>query len=331
MRADRLLSLLMLLQIKGNVTAQELARRLEVSERTIYRDIEALSAAGIPVYTERGPGGGCRLAEGYQTTLTGLTTDELNTLFMPSHALPLADLGEDRALNTAQHKLLATLPSTQQRGIEHTRQRLYLDSAGWYRGQEAVPFLLTLRDAIWHDLKVQIVYRKNSGEIIERVIEPLGLVAKAGIWYMVALSYGKLRVFRVSRVRRASILSEVCTRPADFDLENFWARWSSEFHAQLTRYPVTLRISPAFIPILPQILGEEAHKYLEEAGPADSEGWVVIRLSFDSFEAARSYILGFETMAEVIEPVELRRSIQEVATEIAEFYRLRDQRANSSL
>src|SRR5581483_5649644 len=188
MRADRLLSILMMLQIRGQVTARELAQRLEVSERTIYRDIEALSMAGVPVYAERGPGGGCVLAEGYRTNLTGLTEDEVRSLFMPGMTRQLADLGAEKTLDAALLKLLAALPSDHRRDVEHTRQRIFVDTVGWYYSTEVSPYLHLLREAIWNDCKARIVYRKSNGEVSERVVDPLGLVAKAGIWYMVAIS-----------------------------------------------------------------------------------------------------------------------------------------------
>src|SRR5581483_11174125 len=178
MRADRLLSLLMLLQIKGQCTAHDLAKRLEVSERTIYRDIEALSTAGVPVYAERGPGGGCMLAEGYRTSLTGLTESEVRTLFMSGIASPLADLGVSDALEAAMRKLLAALPTAHRHDAERVRQRLYTDSTWWYEVHQTAPFLQTVQMAIWQDRKVRMTYRKAEGEVSERIIDPLGLVAK---------------------------------------------------------------------------------------------------------------------------------------------------------
>ncbi len=324
MRADRLLSLLMLLQIKGRATAQELAERLEVSERTIYRDIEALSIAGVPVYAERGPGGGCTLAEGYRTNLTGLNESEVRTLFMPGAAGPLADLGVSKELEAALLKLLAALPSAHRRDVERTRQRLYMDAVAWYHANEAVPFLQTLREATWQDRKVFLTYRKNNGEVIERIVDPLGLVAKAGIWYMVAVSHGELRVFRVSRVRDVIITEEPCQRPEEFDLEQYWATWSKDFQTKWPDYSVMVRVSPVFIPILPQIMGEKMHNLIEGAGPADAEGWITISLTFGSFEHARGYLLGLGTMVEVLEPLELRDAVKQFAAGIVEFYKERD-------
>jgi len=326
MRADRLLSLLMVLQIKGRATAQELAERLEVSERTIYRDIEALSVAGVPVYAERGPGGGCVLAEGYRTNLTGLNEDEVRSLFTPGATAVLADLGASKALEAALLKLLAALPSTHRENVERTRQRLYMDTVAWYHSNEPVPFLQTLQDAVWRDRKILLTYRKGNSEVTERIVDPLALVAKAGIWYMVAVSHGDLRVFRVSRVRDVVLTEEQCERPANFDLEHFWAHWSIEFQdmVKMPMYAVMVRVSPVLVPILPQLRGEHMHRLIESAPPPDAEGWITIPLEFVSFEHARGSILGFGPMVEVLEPPELREGVKQFALGIVEFYKERD-------
>ncbi len=324
MRADRLLSILMLLQVRGHMTARELAERLEVSERTIYRDIEALSVAGVPVYAERGPGGGCMLAEGYRTNLTGLTEAEVRTLFLPGMSAALADLGVSKALEAAMLKLLAALPTAQRHNAERVRQRLYMDAVGWFHSNEAVPFLQTLQEAVWHDLRVQITYRKKNGEVSERIVDPLALVVKAGIWYMIAVSHDELRVFRISRVMEATLTDEPCQRPADFDLEKFWVAWSAELQIKAPGYSIKVRVSPAFVPILPQILGETVYTLIENAEPPNEEGWITIPLTFGSFEGARSYVLGFGTMVEVLEPQELRQSVIAFARGIVKFYEERE-------
>jgi predicted DNA-binding transcriptional regulator YafY len=329
MRADRLPSILMMLQIRGQITARELAQRLEVSERTIYRDIEALSTAGVPVYAERGPGGGCVLAEGYRTNLTGLTEDEVRTLFMPGIMRPLVDLGAEKALDAALLKMLAALPTDHRRDIEHTRQRIYVDTVGWYYVTDVSPYLHMLREAVWNDRKVRLVYRKSDGEKSERVVDPLGLVAKAGIWYLVAISHNDLRVFRISRVQQAEVLDEGSERPDDFDLEQYWIKVSTELQ-QWTMYPVKLRVSPTFVPVLPQILGEAVHQQIERASSPDEEGWITLTLEFGSFVHARGEILGFGTFAEVLEPVELREAVIQVASGVVEFYKEKSEKKRGS-
>jgi predicted DNA-binding transcriptional regulator YafY len=316
----------MVLQIKGRATAQELAERLEVSERTIYRDIEALSVAGVPVYAERGPGGGCVLAEGYRTNLTGLSEDEVRSLFTPGATAILTDLGANKTLEAALLKLLATLPSSHRANVERTRQRLYMDTVAWYHSNEPVPFLRDVQDAIWQDHRILLSYRKGNGELVERDVDPLALVAKAGIWYMVAVSRGDLRVFRVSRIRDVRPIHELCQRPANFDLEQFWAQWSLEFEdkVKMPVYTLTLRVSPVLVSILPQLRGEGIHRVIEAAPPPDDEGWITIPLEFGSFEHARGYVLGLGPMVEVIEPQELREGVKQFAAGIVEFYRERD-------
>ena len=320
MRADRLLSLLMLLQIRGRLPAHELARRLEVSERTIYRDIDALSTAGVPVYTETGPGGGCVLAEGYRTNLTGLTEAEVRTLFMSGASGLLADLELGHALEAALLKLLAALPSAHRQDAERARQRIYLDAAGWSEPEEAGPHLRTIQEAAWQDRRLLLTYRKANGEIIERIVDPLGLVAKAGIWYLVGAMQGGMRVLRISRVQTATIMEESCQRPEGFDLATFWAEWSAEFKASWPQYPVTVRVAPDLVPILPQVLGERVQALIKQADPPDAEGWITLTLPFETFEGARTSMLGFGTNIEVLEPEELREGVAKFAARIVAFY-----------
>jgi predicted DNA-binding transcriptional regulator YafY len=325
MRADRLLSIMMMLQTRGHITARELAERLEVSERTIYRDLEALGMAGVPVYTERGPGGGCMLAEGYRTGLTGLTETEVRTLFMSGSPGPLADLGMGKALEAALLKLLAALPQTHRRNIERARQRIHLDAAAWSYSEETLPHLHTILEAIWQDMKLRLVYRKNERDISQRIIEPLGLVAKAMIWYLVAaIPGGELRTFRVSRILEAEPTGEYFQRPESFDLASYWAEACRQFESSWLRYPATLRFSPEIIAELPFVFGESITSLIEQAEPPDTDGWITLTLSFESFEAARTRVLGLGTGVEVISPVELRQGVIQFARGIAAFYEGRE-------
>ncbi len=309
MRADRLLSILMILQAHGRTKAHDLADKLEVSERTIYRDIEALSSAGVPVYAERGPGGGCALVEGYRTTLTGLTGDEVRTLFLSGATHAMADLGLGSALDAAKLKLLATLPSIQRQQAERVRQRIHLDTANWNATGEEIPHLRILQDAVWNDRKLRLTYHSREGTITERIVDPLGLVAKTSTWYLVAGdTYGK-RVFRVSRIQAATLLDDPCERPDDFDLVAFWGEWRDRFKASLVRYLVLLRITPEAVPVLPQFFGEGLRQRVANAGPPDADGCWRLEYIFESFEAARSEVLRLGTLVEVIEPPELREGI----------------------
>jgi predicted DNA-binding transcriptional regulator YafY len=319
-RADRLLSLLMLLQARGRLTAQQLAGELEVSERTIFRDLDALSAAGVPVYAERGPGGGCALLDSYRTTLTGLTEEEVHALFMLSIPGPLADLGVSRELKAALLKLSAALPAAYRQDAERVRQRIHLDATGWFQPEEPVPHLGTIQEAVWGDWKLQLTYRRGDGTQVERVVEPYGLVAKAGVWYLVRAHDGRTGVYRVSRVQVARVTEERFERPEGFDLATFWAESCAEFEASRPVYPVTLRVAPELIPCLPQVFGEGVHALVEGAGPPDAEGWITLSLTFENLPAARMRVLGLGTEVEVMEPRDLRESVIDFATRIAAFY-----------
>ncbi|NIV39198.1 MAG: WYL domain-containing protein, partial [Anaerolineae bacterium] len=274
MRADRLLSIMMLLQARRRMTAQDLAGELEVSVRTIYRDLDALSMAGVPVYAERGPGGGCALLDSYRTTLTGLTQDEMRALFMLSIPAPLAELGVDHELKAALLKLSAALPATRRGVGERVRQRIHLDSEGWFEAREPVPHLRTIQRALWQDRKLKIVYQLRFEAQAEWTVEPYGLVAKANVWHLVCRRRGSLHVYRVSRVLDARLLEEPCERPADFDLAAFWQDWCADAEESRPTYPVTVRVSPEFVPWLPHYVGQALDEGDALARPLDTEGWV---------------------------------------------------------
>src|SRR5215212_9732508 len=222
MRADRLLSILLLLQTHRRMTAGALAQRLEVSRRTVHRDMEALSMAGVPVYAERGAGGGWVLPDSFRTDLTGLTESEIQALFVSMPTRLLADLGLAQASDAALVKLLAALPSVARRDAEQVRQRIHVDGAGWHQSAETVPALATLQEAVWIDRRVRLNYRRGDGSAVERVVDPLGLVAKGRLWYLVAGVDGEPRTYRISRVEAAEILDEPASRTPDFDLATFW-------------------------------------------------------------------------------------------------------------
>ena len=322
MRADRLLSMMMLLQARGRMTARELAGELEVSVRTIYRDLDALSMAGVPVYAERGPGGGCSLLDSYRTTLTGLTQDEVRALFMLSIPAPLAELGVDHELKAALLKLSAALPATRRQVEERVRQRIHLDSEGWFEAREPVPHLRTIQQALWQDRRLIIVYQLRFETRVEWMVEPYGLVAKANVWHLVCARKGSIRVYRVSRVLDARSLDETCQRPAGFDLATFWQDWCAAAEENRPTYPVTARVSPDLARWLPYYFGEPIGEEIvrAQAGPPDAEGWVTVTLPFESLEDARDRILGFGRAVEVLAPIALRLSVLDHAAQIVSVY-----------
>ncbi len=320
MRADRLLSMLMLLQARGRMTAQKLAEELEVSERTIYRDIDALSAAGVPVYGERGPEGGYALLDSFRTNLTGLTEGEVRALFMLSIPAPLTELGVSRELKAALLKLAAALPDAHRHDEARARQRFFLDSTWWFQGEEPAPHLQTVHQAVWHDRRLLVTYRLPFAIEVEHVVDPYGLVAKAGVWYLVYASNDRVRAYRVSRLLDVRLLDKSFERPADFDLAAFWSEWCAEREKGRSHYPVTVRIAPNFISYLPRHFGETIRHAIARAGPPDEEGWITLQLPFERLEAARDRILGFGGAVEVLEPRALRKSVLDFATQIVALY-----------
>lgn len=320
MRADRLLSLLMLLQTHGKMTARDLAEELEVSERTIYRDLEALSTAGIPVYTERGPGGGIALLEEYRTNLTGLTADEVQALFMLSIPSPLLQLGVGETLRSALRKLTAALPPSRLPDRDMARQRIYLDTSWWGQPGQALPHLTTVQQAIWQERRLRVAVRAFFGGEINVTVEPLGLVAKASEWHLVALRGGHPHVYRLADLAAAEILEESFERPEDFDLVAFWEAHCARMEAERGIYGVRLRISPALARELTWHLGEQAAEALTQAGPPDAEGWREITLWFSNHAEARGRILSLGRAAEVLDPLPLRKSVLDYAHQIVQFY-----------
>jgi predicted DNA-binding transcriptional regulator YafY len=325
MRADRLLSLLMLLQSRGRMTAGALARELEGSERTIYRDIDALGSAGVPVYGDSGPDGGYALLDSYRTSLTGLKEGEARALFMLNLSLlrvpaPWQDLGVSQELKTALLKLSAALPTAQRGGQEQVRQRFYLDLSGWPGSEVPAPtHLKTIHQAVWSDCRLWLAYRSLPGVLLERLVDPYGLVARAGAWYLVCAREGHLRVHRVadlleSEVPRGnssaylgstgSLLGELVRRAA----------------RSPSRIPVQVRVAPGFVPSLPYHFGSEIRDRIAQAGPPDREGWIELGLSFETLEAARDRLLDFGCGVEVLAPLALRLSLLDHAEQLVKLY-----------
>jgi predicted DNA-binding transcriptional regulator YafY len=318
MRADRLLSIVLLLQTHHQLSSRLLAERLEVSERTIHRDMEALSGAGIPVVAERGSAGGWSLLGEYRTNLTGLNEAEIQSLFVSQPPKLLADLRLQKASEGALLKLLAALPAMYRRGADRARQRIYVDSAGWSRQEEAVPLLPVVQEAIWNERKLRITYQRGPGcDAAMRELDPLGLVAKGSAWYLVAGVMGQLRSYRVSRISHAEPLNTPSEIPTDFDLARYWNDSSATFKSSLPNYVATFRVSPAVFPRL-RFAGRFAR--VGEAIETDSNGWLTVSVGFDVEEIACEYALGFGANLEVLEPLSLRQKVISMAEEVVSFY-----------
>jgi predicted DNA-binding transcriptional regulator YafY len=289
-RATRLVSLLLLLQTRGQLTAADIAERLEVSVRTIHRDVESLAAAGVPVEAVRGPAGGYRLAGGYRTRLTGLTGDEAEALFAAEMPGPVAELGLGGELAAARLKLLAALPSELQERATRAQRLFHLDARGWFRAEDSVPHLPALAAAVWRGCRLRIRYREGN-RVVQRTIDPLGLVLKAGAWYLVAHRVAGMRVYRVSRVASVRPLDEACERPDGFELSDYWQEWSRAFEESRPRVEVTAR------------------------GPKGER-----TLVFESLEEARREMLRYGPDLEVVAPMELRSRIADTARAVAALY-----------
>jgi predicted DNA-binding transcriptional regulator YafY len=319
MRADRLLSLMMLLQNRRQMTAAELANELEVSKRTIYRDIDALSVAGVPVYANGGPGGGYALLDSYRITLTGLNENEIQALFMLTIPGPISDLGVSQQLKAAILKLTSSFADDHHEHANYLRQRLHLDAASWFQTDEPVPHLKTVQEAVWQDRQLVFSYRRRNGAVSERTISPYGLVAKASIWYLVAATEQGMRVYRVSRIEAVQMTQTHFARPQDFDLADFWVGWVTSYKTSLPKYPVTLRIGPDLVPVLPYILGNDVRALVEQAQP-DSEGWRKLDYIFERIEEAQTYVLGMGASVDIIAPEELRIRVLKLATDVVAHY-----------
>ncbi len=317
MRADRLLSIMLLLQVHGRMTAGEIAKRLEVSNRTIYRDMEVLSGAGVPVVAERGTGGGWFLLDTYQTKLTGLNPDEIQALFLPMPDRLLSDLGLRRASEAALIKLLAALPTIYRRDAEFVRQRIYIDGSSWQRSDEDITFLPVLQAAVWQERRLQIVYHLSTGPIVEPILDPLGLVAKGNVWYLVALWKGNVSVYRVSRMQDARILDEPCTRPEGFDLATFWRASAETFIANLPGCPATMRVSPT---VREHLRTAGQCPRVDEIGLQNADGWSRVRVEFGTEEEACRYAIGWGKEVEVLEPASLRVRILRHARQVVALY-----------
>lgn len=305
MLASRLLSILMQLQTRGRMTAPELAEAFEVSVRTIYRDIDQLSAAGIPVYAERGREGGFLLRDGYRTKLTGLTPEEAETLFLAGLPGPAAELGLADLMATTRLKLLAALPAHVQPSAERVAARFHLDPTGWFRAGDAAPCLPEIARAVWSERHLAIGYR-SGGRTHALRLGPLGLVLKGGVWYLVAESSRGIRTYRAGAILDARATDEPYERPKAFDLAAHWARAARAYEAGLYRETAEVRLSPrgwSWLEQLGPYVTEAAHK---SAGPPDPDGWIRCTLPIESAGFGIRELMRLADEVEVLGPAPFR-------------------------
>ena len=320
MRASRLVNLLLLLQSRGGLTAAELARELEVSVRTIHRDVEELSAAGVPIFAERGPHGGIRLVDGYRTRLTGMTADEAEALFLSGLPGPAAQLGLGTVVAAAQLKVMAALPPELRSRASRLVQRYHLDAAGWFQASEPVPHLATLAAAVWDGRLVRIVYRRG-GEDVDRTVGPLGVVLKGGIWYVIGTVEGQIRTYRASRVAAAEVLDDAFDRPGDFELAAYWAESSAAYERDAPRIVVDVRIAEDRLWRISNVIGHAVLDAAERSTDGEAPGMVRLRMSLDYPDEVPGQLLAVGPNLEVIGPPEVRERVIKLADLVAARYR----------
>lgn len=310
------MTLLFLLQQRGRSTAAELAAALEVSERTVYRDVEALLAAGVPLWTEQGRTGGIRLMEGWRTRLDGLTGREAAAIFAVGVPELLAELGLGASLTAARAKVLAGLPAPLREYASAIADRFHLDAPGWFQQPETAASLTVVADAVASTRRLRMDYRRGSS-VVTREVEPLGLVVKAGVWYLVARVGSDVRTYRVARIASATPLAEFA-RPDDFSLATWWAQSSARFERSLLRETVRLRLSPRALRALRNVADEDAATAaIATAGPPDEEGWREVELEVESLPVATTQVLSLGADVEVVAPAALRAALAELGLAIA--------------
>jgi predicted DNA-binding transcriptional regulator YafY len=326
-KSSRLLEMLLLLQARGQVTAAELAERLEVSPRTVYRDAEALSSAGVPIYTERGRAGGIRLLPGYRTDVTGLTQDEARALFVLTTGGAQEDLGLGTAARSAILKVMRAVPEPFRPAATATSQRILVDPAGWMRPPDPVGALGVLQAAVFTDRRLRLRYRSSghreleaSGQEAERsasvrMVDPYGLVCKAGIWYLVADSGGEPRLFRVSRVASAVVDEEPVRRRAGMELAEVWSSLRREVEDRPAPLEVVVRVRREWL----DLFGRMSAAHLNGPLPQATGEWTQVRLRYPGVMAARP-LLSFGANVEVVSPASVRADLAAVAAEIVDQY-----------
>ena len=319
MRASRLLSILMLLQARGRLSATALAREVGVSVRTVYRDMDALGASGVPVTVERGAAGGFELVEGWRTRLTGLTVAEAQAVFLSGLPGPAGQLGLSEAMASAQLKLLAALPAGWQADARRIGSRFHLDPVGWYQKGSPASHLPAVAQAVWREERIRVRYQSWRGTV-DRRLEPLGLVLKAGEWYLVARSGADIRTYRLSSILRLDEEHLRFTRPKSFDLERCWNASLARFEAELYRGQARLRVTERGLRRLRDLNAATAAAVDAADSRSDARGRWQVTIPIESVDHAARAPLALGAEAEVLEPRELREKLAITARAMAQLY-----------
>lgn len=322
MQASRLLSILMLLQSRGRLSALTLASELEVSVRTIYRDVDQLSASGVPIWAEQGRTGGFQLREGWRTKLDGLTAPEAQAMFLAGLPGPAADLGLGEALASAQLKLKAALPPEWQDDAQRVGTRFHLDPIDWYRETPAVDHLGPIARAVWQAERIAVRYDSWQGEA-QRELEPLGLVLKAGTWYVIARSSASRppRTYRLQSILDLTLSGETFKRPRGFDLAAYWRESTRRFEAELYRSEARLSVSPRGLKLLQLLSSAVAEAGRRSAKPdAARAGWSTVQIPIESTEHAAGQLMRLGAEALVLSPKDLRERLAAQARDMLALY-----------
>jgi predicted DNA-binding transcriptional regulator YafY len=321
MRASRLLSIQMLLETRGRMSARALAQSLEISERTLYRDVDQLAASGVPIYAERGRAGGFQLMDGWKTTLTGLTPAEAQAVFMTGLAQPAAQLGLGAQVEGARLKLLTALPASWRDDAQRISSRFHLDPVDWYRQSELVPHLSVVAEAVWNQQEIAMRYESWTHRV-ERVVGPLGLVLKAGIWYLVAAIGSEPRTYRISSIQSVTVQESRVKRPRNFQLGAYWERSIERFENELYTGHARLLATPAGLKSLRHLSSAVARAIDHAPDLQPVEGRIEVTIPIESMRNATAQLLRLSPEIEVVDPPELRRMIVERLLEIGTLYGL---------
>jgi predicted DNA-binding transcriptional regulator YafY len=312
MRADRLVAMLLLLQNRKRWTARALATNLEVSQRTILRDVEALSIAGIPITAQGGRGGGIALDANYRITLTGLKAAELQSLMLTGNIPLLKEVGLDKAAESALLKVSATIPAQYQSALEFMRQRIFIDPLWWWRDADSSPFLAELQQAVYESHCIRATYERRDGTVAEHILEPYSLVAKSGTWYLIARREGALRVYHLSRFQRVALLDTSFCREDDFDLPTYWEQRLRAFAETAGEYTFTLRIHESRLPFVRRLAPGRSMTH----EPSAAEGWALAHFQVESMDLAKMLVFGLGSHACVVEPAELQAAVVQAARDL---------------
>ena len=324
MKASRLVNLMLLLQNRGRMTAREIAAQLEISIRTVHRDVDALAQAGVPIYAERGAAGGIRLMDGYRTRLTGLTLDEADSLFLTGLPGPAGELGFGEVVAAAQLKVLAALPDHLRSRADRLRHRFLLDPGGWFQEPVQLPWLTVLAEAVWNQRAIRMTYQRwgKADNIVTRDLDPLGVVLKAGVWYLMAAPDGAPRMYRVSKILDLVVDDRVFDYPPGFDLASAWETCVREFEARIYTATMTVRISDVGLDRIQAFLSPFQVAAIRSAMPViDDDGWRTVDVPVESIDHALWDVLKMAPHMEMFAPPELRQRVAETACHLAGLHR----------